>query len=219
MTDRLDRTIVVSGTGRVSVPPDVADVRLGVNVTARTVGATRAGAARSMQAVLARLRAAGLADPDLQTSGLQLQPTYDYSPEGKPPRLTGYSMSNTVVATVRDLDKLAEVIDGALAAGATSLDGVSFRIADPSPAARQARAAAMADAAAKAGELAAAAGVSLAGVVGITESSPGGGPVPMDKAMFAMAREASTPVEAGENEVVVSVSVAYRIGESGDGPR
>jgi uncharacterized protein YggE len=212
MSKQPEPTIVVSGTGRVSVPPDVADVRLGVSVSAKTVRTTRAGAARSMTAVLRRLRAAGLADADMQTSGLQLQPTYDYSADGKPPRLTGYTMSNSVVAVVRDLDKLAAVIDGALGAGATSLDGVSFRIADPAPAARQARAAGMADAAAKAEELAAAAGVTIAGVAGISESSPGGGPVPMAKAVFAMARDASTPVEAGENEVVVSVSVAYRIG-------
>ncbi len=210
-------TIVVSGTGRVSVPPDVADVRLGVSVAAKTVRTTRAGAARTMTAVLRRLRAAGLADADLQTSNVQLQPTYDYSPDGKPPRLTGYTMSNTVVAVVRDLDKLAAVIDGALAAGATSLDGVTFRIADPAPAARQARTLAMADAAAKAGELAGAAGVAITGVAGISESGPGGGPVPMAKGVFAMARDAVTPVEAGENEVVISVSVAYRIGETAGG--
>ena len=130
-----EHTISVSGTGRVVISPDIADLRLGVSVTKPTVKAARAAAAESMNRVVAALKKLGIADADLQTSGLSLQPVYDYSNNGNPPKLTGYTLSNGVSVTIRDLDKIGDAIDDGLAAGATTLDGVTFRVDDPAKAA------------------------------------------------------------------------------------
>lgn len=210
--DETPPTITVTGTGRSRVAPDVADLRLGVSLTARTVAEARAANAAAMQAVLASLRAAGVADRDIRTENLNLNPVYDYSRSEQPPPLVGYSHANTVVVTVRDLASIAAAIDGALAAGATSLDGLTFRVDDPTEAERAARAAAVEDARAKAETLAAAAGVGITGVQEIAEVAGHGPPLPIAfrKAELA-AQDAVTPVEAGQSEIAVSVSVTFRI--------
>jgi uncharacterized protein YggE len=207
-----EHTISVTGTGRVVLTPDTADLRLGVTSTARTVKAARAAAATAMTAVIASLRKLGIAEQDIRTTTLSLQPTYDYTAATTPPRVTGYSLTNAVVVTIRDLDILGDAIDGGLAAGATSLDGVTFRVADQAAAERQARASAMAEAAAKARTLADAAKVSIGGVASISESVA---PIPYPVYYGAMAGEAkdvATPVLAGTTEVSVTVAVVYLIG-------
>lgn len=206
------RTITVTGTGRVSVEPDVADLRLGVTITALTAQQARAANATAMTGVIGVLKALGIAARDIQTANLSLSPTYDYSGDANPPRLTGYTLSNTVAVVVRDVGKVGEAIDGALAAGATTLDSLGFRVLDPSGPEQQAREAAVADARAKADVLATAAGVSISGVAAISEQGAPG-PVPVfHKEMAMMARDAATPIEAGTNEVAISVVVTYLIG-------
>jgi uncharacterized protein YggE len=206
-----EHSISVTGTGRVTLSPDLADVQLGVMVQRPTVKVARDDAATAMTAVIAALKAAGIADADLTTSMLSLQPQYDYGNNGGTPRIVGYQFSNSVKATVRNLDKLGDVIDGAIAAGATSLDGVTFRVEDETKAEAQARIAAMADARAKADALAGAAGVSISGVISIAETvAPTPYPMPY-AATFDSAKGAATPIQPGTNEVTVSVSVAYRI--------
>ena len=153
-----EHTISVNGLGRVTVVPDVADVSVGVSLTRTTVRDAQAAAATAMTAVIAALHKAGVADKDIQTTSLSLQPVYDYSVNGNAPKLTGYQIANTVQATVRDLGTISDVIDGALAAGATTLNGITFRVDDPSAAEAQARVAAMQDARAKADALARVAG-------------------------------------------------------------
>jgi len=165
-----------------------------------------------MTAVLASLKKLGIADKDIQTTTLSLQPTYDYSTGTTPPRLTGYQLSNAVAVTVRDLDKVGDAIDAALAAGATTLDGVSFRVADQAAAEAQARQAAMTEAKAKAKSLADAAGISIAGVASISETSA---PVPYPiyyGSAATGAKDVATPVQPGSTEVTVTVTVVYLIG-------
>src|SRR6478672_4341360 len=164
-------TIVVSGTGRVAVEPDVADLRLGVAIARPTVEAARAASAEAMTAILASIAGAGVARRDVRTTLLSVQPRYDYR-DGKAPTLTGYDLANVVEVTVRDLGSLGGVVDGALTAGATSLDGLSFRVDDPREAERAARTAAVAEARARADVLAAAAGVAITGVSDIVEGGP-----------------------------------------------
>lgn len=212
-TTKPDHTISVTGTGRVILAPDVADLRLGVSVQRTTVKAARADAAKAMTAVIAALKKLGIADADIQTSGITLQPQYDYSNGGNTPRLIGYQFSNSVAVKVHKLDVLGDAIDGALAAGATTLDSVSFRVDDETRAEAQARTAAMADAKAKAQALATAAGVSITGVSSITETIA---PVPYPvfygaAAGAAVDKAVSTPVQAGTNEVSVTVAVVYLI--------
>src|SRR5512143_465348 len=93
-TGAAEHTISVSGTGRIVLSPDTADLRLGVSATAKTVKAARSLAATSMTAVIASLKKLGIADKDIQTTTLSRQPTYDYSANTNPPRLTGYQLSN-----------------------------------------------------------------------------------------------------------------------------
>ena len=203
-------SIVVSGTGRVAVAPDVADVRLGVSVTRPTVDAARADAATTMDAILAAVDAAAVPRRDVRTTWLSVQPRYDYR-DDRPPTLTGYELANAVEVTVRDLARLGDVVDGTLRAGATSMDGLSFRVADPAPAEREARLLAMAEARSRADVLAEAAGLTITGVSGIVEGAAMPPPGPRMKAeRMMLAADVATPVEAGSQEVTVSVTVSYR---------
>jgi uncharacterized protein len=208
-----EHTISVSGTGRVIISPDVADLRLGVSVDATTVKDARDRAATAMTAVIASLKQLHVAERDIQTTTLSLSPVYDYPSDGGRPRLTGYNLTNAVAVTIRDLDTVGDVIDGALAAGGTTLDGVSFRVSDQASAEKQAREAAMAEAKAKAQTLASAAGVSISGVVSISETSaPVPYPVYYGGVRDLAGAEAATPVQPGTNEVTVTVAVVYLIG-------
>jgi hypothetical protein len=206
-----DRTISVAGTGTVTIAPDVADLHVGVVVQRPKVKDARAAAATAMQGVVKALLAAGVAERDIQTTTLSLQPIYDSSTTGAAPRITGYELRNGVVATIRDLDRLADAVDGALAGGGTTLDGISFRVDDPTGAEAQARTQAVKAARAKADALASAAGVTIVGVASISEqSSPMPWPVPYAGALRA--DEAATPILPGTSEITVSVSVVYLIG-------
>jgi uncharacterized protein YggE len=203
-------TIVVSGMGRVSVTPDVVDLRLGVGVARPTVEAARTAAATTMEAILGAIDAAGIPRRDVRTTLLSIQPRYD-DRDGRPPTLTGYERANVVEVTIRDLARLGATVDGALQAGATSMDGLTFRLADPAPAERQARQLAMADARARADVLAEAGGLAIVGVSDILEGLAPRPPMPFGKAeRVAMAADVATPVEAGSLEVAVSVTVTYR---------
>jgi uncharacterized protein YggE len=208
-----EHTISVSGTGRVFLTPDIADLRLGVTTTAKTVNEASATNATSMTAVIAALKALGIADRDIQTTTLSLGPVYDYATNTNPPRLTGYTLTNAVAVTIRDLEVAGDAIDDALAAGATTLDSITFRVADQTSAEKHAREAAMAEAKAKAQTLAAAAGVSIDSVASVSETvAPIPYPVYYGAMAEAVARDAATPVEAGTNEVSVTVAVVYVIG-------
>lgn len=208
MTD--EGSIVVSGTGRVAVQPDIADLRLGVSVARLTVDEARNDAATTMAAILAAIEAAGVAKKDVRTSLLSVQPRYEYR-DNQPPRLSGYELSNVVEITVRDLARIGDTIDGALKAGATSMDSLNFRLADPSPAEAQARKLAMAEARSRADVLAEAGGMTITGTSSVVEDGAMPPPRPFAKAeRMMMAADVSTPVESGSLEISVRVTVAYR---------
>lgn len=206
----VEHTISVNGTGSVVLSPDIAELRLGVVSSAKTVKDARAANAKAMTAVIAGLKRLGIADRDMQTSVLNLSPMYDYSTNSNPPRLTGYTLSNTIAVTIRNLDVVGDAIDGALGAGANSLDSITFRVADQAAAEQQARKDAMAAAKSKAQTLASAAGVSIKGVASISETiAPV--PYPIYYGEAAAAADAKTPIQAGSNEVSVTVAVVYVI--------
>lgn len=209
-----EHTITVTGSGTVVVSPDIADVRLGVVVTKPTVKAARETAAEAMTRVIAALKKLGIADKDIQTTTVSLQPAYDYSAQTNPPRITGYNLANGVAVTIHNLDQTGDVIDDSLAAGATSLDGVTFRVDDPAKAQQQARTDAMNEAKASADTLAKSAGVSITGVASISEAStPVPYPVYYGVAAGAPAADSvKTPVQPGTSDVTITVTVAYLIG-------
>jgi uncharacterized protein YggE len=207
-----EHTLTVSGTGQVSVAPDIADVMLGMSVQKPTVKEARATAATSMTAVIAAVKKTGVADKDIVTTNLSLTPVYDYSANGSAPRLVGYQFSNTVKVTVRDLNKLAAVVDDAVSAGATTVQGISFRLDNAKPVEAQARQIAMTDARAKADALAKSAGVSIKGVASISESST----TPITYRNYLVGAEdaagASTPIQTGSTDIEIQVTVSYLIG-------
>ncbi len=207
-------TIVVPGTGRITIEPDVATVRLGVMLVRATAAAAREEAAATMSAILEAIATAGVPRGDIQTSLLNLSPVTDYSPETGP-RVTGYQVQNSVNVTVRDLVATGRVVDAGLEAGATSLDGLEFRLDNRTEAEDAARRAAVEDARRRALILAQAAAVELGPVIGIVEGEPAGPPMPFGSGMRALALKAEaadTPVEAGTDELAISVIVTFAIG-------
>jgi hypothetical protein len=205
------RTISVVGTGRAVTVPDIADARLGVAVTRPTVAEARNAAAEIATRIRDALTALGVERSDIRTASLVGQPEYDYRDGVQ--QLRGQSVTHEYVVVVRDLERLGPIVDGGLAAGATTLDGVGFRTADPAPAQAAARVAAFADARGRAEALATEAGVALGPVVAIAESEPDGAPRPpgLGKVAPMRADAAPTPVEAGQGEVVVHLSVVFGI--------
>jgi uncharacterized protein YggE len=206
-----EHTLSVSGTGSVSVKPDVADVTVGVTIQRDNAGDAAADAANVMDAVISAIKALGVAEEDIQTTTLNLSPVYDY--DRSPYRLVGYTASNLVTVTVRDLTKVGPVVDAATGAGATDVNSISFRLSDQTAAETQAREAAVLAARAKADTIATAAGTQISGIISISETSA---PVPMPvyygAADAGAAREsAPTPVLAGTVEVRVDVSIVYSI--------
>jgi len=139
--DPATHTISVSATGKVTIVPDVARVNLGVTITKPTVKAARSAAATAMNNIIAAVKAQGIADADIQTVGLNLYPQYA---NGSSTRIAGYSISNQIQITIRDLDKAGDVVDTATAKGATEVNGISFELADPAKAMNDARASAVA---------------------------------------------------------------------------
>lgn len=200
--------ITVSGEGRVDTAPDMATITLGVQVRADTATAALADNSARLSAVLAALKADGIAERDMQTSGLGLGPVLDYSRDGQPPRVTGYEASNMLTVRVRDLTRLGVVLDKAVGDGANTLNGLSFGVSDPAAMLDAARVAAVQDARRKAQMMAEAAGARLGAVLEMAEQ--GGMPAPMFRAA-PMAMESAVPVEGGEVSLSVGVSVTWAL--------
>lgn len=211
--DDVVRSINVNGVGRVKAEPDIADVNLGVTKQGEDARGAAGEAAAAMEAVIAALLELGIDEKDIQTTSLNLNPMYDW--DDNPPNIVGWEASNLVNVTVREIDSVGAVVDAATAAGATNVNGISFRVEDPTEAEAAARSAAVADAGAKAEQLALDAGVNIIGVINITEVG-GQQPQPLyfdgaEEAAFDMAAGAPTPVLPGEVELSISVLIQYEI--------
>lgn len=208
------RSISVNGTGEVRAEPDIATVSTGVEVRAETVAAARAGAAQAANAVIATLRDRGVEASDIRTVNFYVYPEYDYRNET--PRVTGYVFSNTVQVTIRDVEAVGDLIDAIAAAGgdAVRFDGISFSHADPGALAEQARERAVADARAKAEQLAALTGVTLGPIITVIETSwaaPFVGLAP--RAEFAADDSLGTSIQPGTSAVTVTVQAAWEIAD------
>jgi len=205
-------TITVPGRGSVRVAPDVATLRLGVAIVRPTAGEARSAAAATMGALIDAIAAGGVERRDLRTALVGLDAVREYSGEGAP-RVTGYQLTNSLEVTVRAIDAVGGLIDAALAAGATSMDGLAFRLADPREALAEARRLAVGDARSRAETLAAEAAVGLGRVVEIVEggAAPPGPPRPFAELRAKLTADVATPVEAGTDELEVVVSVSFAI--------
>lgn len=205
------RTITVAGDGEATGVPDIAILSIGVETEGKTAAEALDKNAARMSAAIAKLKARGVAPKDMQTSSLSVGPRYDYSNDGRPPRIVGYTANNSLTVKLRDLAKAGSIIDDAVGDGANTLGGVSFGFDDPKPLMSEARQAAVKDARAKAELYAAAAGVTLGPVLQIQDgyASPPSPPPMME--MRAMAKAAPTPIETGESAVNASVTMVFEI--------
>jgi len=214
-------TMQMSGHGEIMAKPDTAYVTSGVTSQAATAKDALAANTADMTALIAVLKDAGVAEADIQTSGFAVNPNYIYSDQRDangyqlPPKIAGYSVTNSVTVHVRDLTILGTMLDKEVSVGANTINGINFAVEDPSDLYAQARKAAFADAKGKAQLYAEAAEVQLGAIQQINEqqgyTQP---PQPyMVKAMAATAdRSAPVPVEAGQLTFTIDVNVNWDIG-------
>lgn len=204
--------ISVSGTGIVTGTPDTLTLSVGVSILRPTVQEAVDAAAERAQQLITALEAQGVAERDIQTANYSIWPQYDYQNDQQV--LRGYQVDNTLSIKIRDLDRAGEIIDAAAEAGgdAARVTGLRFALEDNADLLVAAREAAWQDALSKAQQLADLAGVGLAAPIRIAEnvSAP---PVPVayERALAADAAF-TTPIEAGESQVTVTVSVTFGIG-------
>jgi len=199
--------IVVTGEGSVSVTPNYAQIRSGVTTRSKTVNEGVDTTSKLIVAIVAALKDAGIAEKDIQTVRYSIQPVYAPHEPQTEPKLSGYSVSNQVNVTIREIGKVGDVLERVIAAGATDVGNVSFLVSDASKALDQAREAAIADARRKAEVYAKASGVRLGRVEWITEDTGGGPPVPTT----TRAAAAPVPIASGEDTLRVRVTVGFDV--------
>jgi hypothetical protein len=204
--------ISVSGEASVSVAPDLAQVDGGVTSEAKTAREASDANNAAMGKVLLALKGAGIDEKDYQTSRLSLQPQYaPAQPNRSTPQITGYRASNRVTIKVRDVSKVASVIDTLVGAGANEIGGINFIVTQASKALDEARAKAVADARRKAEIYAKAAGVTLGEPLSISEEGAAPPVVFRGKMAAPMAANAPTPVAPGEEQLSITVNVSWAI--------
>lgn len=192
--------------------PDVADIGAGVVTEASTASAALTANATQMTNVIAALKKAGIAERDIQTSGLSVQPKYTYR-QNQAPLLAGFQASNQVRARIREPRDTGRVVDALVQAGANRIDGPSFAIDKPEPLLDKARAEAVAIGRARAELYARAAGMTVRRIVDIREASlPGIQPLPQPRmAMMAMEASADTPVAPGEVQLTARLQMTFEL--------
>jgi uncharacterized protein YggE len=200
--------ISVTGEATVSVPPDQAQIDGGVTSDAKTAREASDANNAAMGKVLLALKGAGIEEKDYQTSRLSLQPQYAPNRSGPSP-VVGYRASNRVTVRLRDVAKVANIIDVLVGAGANELGGINFMVSQASKLLDDAREKAVADARRKAEIYAKAAGVTLGEPLSISEEG-GAAPVFRGKMLGGMAASAA-PVAQGEETLSVTVSVSWAI--------
>ncbi|MCL0066061.1 SIMPL domain-containing protein [Dehalococcoidia bacterium] len=216
----LQGTISVSGQGRVSVTPDIAAVRLGIEAQADTVAEAMSQAAQSMDLVIAALKEHGVAEEDIQTFRFSISQVWDWHRETGERELTGYMVSNMVSAQIRALDEVGPIIDAVVVAGGDliRIHGIGFTVEDPAPYHYEAREKAFADARAKAEQLARLAGVTIGKPTFISDGMAHFPPIPMkhrmlDRAVMVEDAHFITPIMPGEQEIITNVQVVFAIEE------
>ena len=205
--------ITVCGHGKADAVPDQAQIAAGVTVTASSAESARAQAAAAMTSVISALKSNGIADQDIQTSYVAIQPQYSY--QNGTTTQDGYSATNSVTVTIRNVNNTGKVLDAVTAAGGNNVvvNGITFSKGDPSQALAQAQQSAMDDAQRQAQAIASHAGVGLGTPISITAGSCGETPpqVQYYGAANASAGTAVTPIQPGQQEYAVEVQVVYAI--------
>jgi uncharacterized protein YggE len=206
----LPPAISVTGEANVSVAPDQAEIDGGVTSDAKTAREASEANNAAMGKVLLALKGAGIEEKDYQTSRLSLQPQFATSPKvaERTPGIVSFRASNRVTVKIRDVTKVANVIDVLVGAGANDIGGIHFTVTQASKVLDEAREKAIADARRKAEIYAKAAGVTLGEPIGISEE---GAPTPVFRGKVASPMAAGAPVAQGEETLSVTVSVSWAI--------
>jgi len=206
------RTLTMTGMGEVRGAPGKATISTGVVSEAATAAAALAANSKAMAAAIARLKALGIADRDLQTSNFSVVPRYFSARNSKkPPSIVGYTVSNQLAVVVRELSELGQVLDAVVSQGANQISGPRFGFDDPEKLRDIARARAAADALRKANLYASALGVTLGPILSVSETgrfSPR--PIAMAARMESMAAR-DVPIEAGELGLNAQVNIVWEI--------
>ena len=202
--------ISVSGEGKVSAEPDMAEIIIGVESRAPTAKEAASQNSEDMNEVMAVLEGMGIAEEDIQTIDYSIRVEMDYrGDEG--PKVVGYVVDNAVRVKVRDLDLVGDLLDQATEAGANNIYGITFTVEDPRPFQEQAREMAVAEARSKAQQLAEAADVRLGDLLSLSEYLVGG-PVYVERAAAAEGMGGGAPpISPGQLEITVQVQMSYEI--------
>ena len=205
-------TLTMNGIGVARIAPDVAEITLGVVTEAKDAAKAHADNAAQATRVQNAVKALGIAERDIQTTRYDFSPIYDVKDNGRSVT-TGYTVTNSVVVKVRNLDSVGKVIDAALANGANRVDSLEFSASDPSAAKNAALADAARDARNKADAVAKALGVRIVRILNVyADAQPYNTPRNFMPMMMAKeAYDASTPISAGELSFEASVNIAYVI--------
>jgi hypothetical protein len=203
--ERTDKLVTVTGEATVTAAPDMALIRIGVTSQGKNARAASDANAREMTVVLAAIKEAGVADKDIQTTSLSLQPQYDPNKTGSA-RLIGFQANNQVTVKIRDIGQLPAILDRAIAAGANEMSGIEFVVSEQSKLLDKARAEAIEDAHRKVELYANAAGMKVGRVMSISEE----GAAPPPRAFQAM-RAGAAVVAPGEQTLRAVVTVSYEL--------
>ncbi|MET4896223.1 SIMPL domain-containing protein [Sphingomonadaceae bacterium jetA1] len=203
----------ISAEGRTTRVPDLATIRAGVVSQGATAAAALSDNAARMTRVLAAVKRAGVADRDIQTATVQLQPQYRYG-DNVPPTITGYQAINTLNIRFRDIATSGSVLDALVAQGANQIDGPNLSLDNPDAALDEARTDAVRRARARAELYAKAAGMRVLRIVSITENGENARGPERPMMLRAMAADApsKTSIAPGERDVTVDVSVRFLLG-------
>jgi uncharacterized protein len=200
----------INASGEVTRVPDVATLSAGVVTQAGSAAAAMADNARRMAAATAALRKAGIADKDIRTATLSLQPQYRYA-DNQPPVITGYQASNQLGVTFHDITRAGAILDTLVGQGVNQINGPDFAVEHPEAALDEARTQAIRTAQARAQLYAKAAGLSVKRIVSITESGGEMPQPPRPMMMMARAKSADTELEPGDQKLSVNVQVTFEL--------
>ena len=201
----------ISAQGEAKRVPDIATMSTGVVTRAPDANAAMRANAEQMAKVVAAIKAAGIADKDVQTSGINLNPTYQYR-ENQPPTITGYEANNTVSIVVRDIAKLGKILDTLASVGANQINGPSFDVDKKDEALDEARRKAVASAQARAEMYAKTLDMKVRRIVSISESGRFAPPMPMMRNQMMKAEAAAdTSVSPGENTLSINLDVVFEL--------
>jgi uncharacterized protein YggE len=205
--DAPKRRITITASGEVEVVPDIAHITSGVTTEAATAKAALAQNTAQMKKVIDGLKAAGIAEKDIQTSALRIEPRYTRPREGESAEIDGYRVTNEVQFVARNLDKLGEVLDDLVTLGANQTAGLTFEATAAETLRDDARKQAVKNARRRAELYASAAGVELGEIISIDE---GASEMPRPVYM-ARAAKAAVPIERGSETLSASVTIVWAL--------